>query len=406
MVLNYIWILLFLIAFLVALVKFIFMGDLNAFKTLIDSVFTSSTNAFEISLGLGGMMVFWLGLLAVGEKSGFVTKITAWFHPLFTRLFPEVPADHPAMGHILMNFTANMLGLGNAATPIGLKAMESLQTLNPKKETATNAQIMFLVINTAGFTLLPVTILIYRNQFHSTSPADVVLPIVLSTFIATVCGILFTSIRQGIRLRDTVLIKWGLGFMLGLSILFYGFSKLNPEQLTTIASVFSNGLLLLLIALFLIGAMLKKVNVFETFIDGAKEGFSTIIRIIPYMVGMLVAVAVFRQCGALDWLTHCLTYLLPNKEICDAIPTALMKPFSASGARGIMLENIKTNGVDSLSGKLSSVFQGSTDTTFYIVALYFGAVGVKNTRNAISLGLLTDLVGFIAAGFIVYYLFV
>ena len=404
MVLNYIWIFLFLIAFTVAFIKLLVGGDYNAFKELVDNIFSSSTSAFEIALGLTGMMVFWLGLLAVGEKAGFVARITHLFRPLFIRLFPEVPPEHAAMGHMLLNFTANALGLGNAATPIGLKAMEGLQTLNLKKDTASNAQIMFLVINTAGFTLLPVTILMYRSQFHASNPADVVLPIVLSTFIATFFGILFTSLRQGIKLGDRVLLKWALGITSGLIALFFCFRQFTAQQLTLASSLFSNGILVLLIAAFLIGGLRAKINVFETLIDGAKEGFQTVIRIIPYMVAMLVAVSVFRQSGALDAFTHLLSSILPT-GVSDAIPTALMKPFSASGARGIMIENLKANGVDSLSGRLSSVFQGSTDTTFYIVALYFGAVGVKNTRNAITLGLLTDLVGFIAAAFIVYYLF-
>ncbi len=409
MALNYIWIAFFLIAFVVGLLKLLFFGDTEIFKLLVDSTFDSSKTAFEISIGLTGVMTLWLGLMNIGEKAGAINFFSRLVNPLFSRLFPGIPKEHPAMGQIVMNFSANMLGLGNAATPLGLKAMQSMQELNSDKEAATNSQIMFLVLNTAGFTLLPVTIMMFRAQLGAADPSDVFIPILLASFFATIGGVTAVALKQRLNILDPVLLAWGIGISAIVGGLVFYFHSLSHEQLAMVSKVASNIILFSIIIAFITSALFKKVNVFDAFIEGAKSGFETAIKIIPYMVAMLVAIAVFRASGAMEMVVNGIAYLFNaaglNTEFVNALPTALMKPLSGSGARGMMIDTMKTYGVDSFAGRLACTIQGSADTTFYIIALYFGSVGIKKARYAVGYGLLADLFGFIAAILIAYLFF-
>ena len=407
MVLNYIWIGFFLISFLVAVVQLL-MGNTQVFPAMMDSTFSSARTAFDISIGLTGTLCLWMGIMKIGEKGGLVNAISRLLSPVFTRLFPEIPAGHPAFGHIFMNLGANMLGLDNAATPLGLKAMEEMQTLNPEKERATNAMIMFLVLNTSGLTLVPISILIYRSQMGAAQPMDVFIPILLTTTIATMAAIVITSLYQRINLFNRAI----MGLLLSLCLLVSGMvwlaTQLSQTELGVWSTSAANILLFGIIILFIVAGMRKRVNVYDAFIEGAKGGFETAVRIIPYLVAILVAIGVFRACGAMDILIDLLTRGVRaiglNADWVAALPTALMKPLSGSGARGMMVDAMNTYGADSFVGRLSCLFQGATDTTFYILAVYFGSVGVRNTRHAVACGLLTDLVGVVAA-IVVAYLF-
>lgn len=407
MVLNYIWIGFFLISFLVAVVQLL-MGNTQVFPAMMDSTFSSARTAFDISIGLTGTLCLWMGIMKIGERGGLVSAISRLLSPVFTRLFPEIPAGHPAFGHIFMNLGANMLGLDNAATPLGLKAMEEMQTLNPEKERATNAMIMFLVLNTSGLTLVPISILIYRSQMGAAQPMDVFIPILLTTTIATMAAIVITSLYQRINLFNRAI----MGLLLSLCLLVSGMvwlaTQLSQTELGVWSTSAANILLFGIIILFIVAGMRKRVNVYDAFIEGAKGGFETAVRIIPYLVAILVAIGVFRACGAMDILIDLLTRGVRaiglNADWVAALPTALMKPLSGSGARGMMVDAMNTYGADSFVGRLSCLFQGATDTTFYILAVYFGSVGVRNTRHAVACGLLTDLVGVVAA-IVVAYLF-
>ena len=409
MVLNYIWIAFFVIAFFVALVRLVFWGDVDVFPAMMDSTFSSSKTAFEISLGLTGVLSLWLGVMKVGERGGVVNVLARLLSPLFVKLFPDVPKGHPVTGSIFMNIAANMLGLDNAATPLGLKAMEQLQEINPKKDTASNPMIMFLVLNTSGLTLIPVSILVYRAQMGAAQPTDIFIPILLATFASTIMGILITSLFQKINLLNrTILLTLG-GACLLVSAVIWGFSQMDGETMNTVSTTAANILLMLIIMIFILAGVLKRINVYDAFIEGAKDGFSTAIRIIPYLVAILVGIGVFRASGAMDYLIDGIRWSIEqtgtNSDFVGALPTALMKPLSGSGARGMMVDAMSTYGADSFIGRLSCIFQGSTDTTFYILAVYFGSVGIVKTRHAVTCGLLADLAGIIAAIFIAYWFF-
>ena len=409
MVLNYIWIGFFLVAFVIAAVKLVFFGDFDVFPAMMDSTFSSSKTAFEISLGLTGVLSLWLGVMKIGEKGGKVNALARVLSPVFTKLFPEIPKGHPVTGSIFMNIAANMLGLDNAATPLGLKAMEQLQELNPRKERATNSMIMFLVLNTSGLTLIPVSIMVYRAQLGAAQPTDIFIPILLATFFSTLAGIIVTSVYQHINLFNRVMLLTLGGACLLVTSVIWAFSQLSPEMMNRVSTTIANILLMSIITGFILAGMRKKVNVYEAFIEGAKDGFTTAVRIIPYLVAILVGIGVFRASGAMDMLTGGLRWCVEttgaNANWVDAMPTALMKPLSGSGARGMMVDAMTTYGADSFVGRLSCVFQGSTDTTFYILAVYFGSVGIKHTRHAVSCGLLADLAGVIAAIAICYFFF-
>lgn len=406
MVLNYIWIAFFLIAFCIALVRLVFMGDTEVFPAIMNSTFDTSRTAFEMSLGLTGVLSLWLGIMKIGEKGGVVNVLARVLSPVFSRLFPDIPKGHPVTGSIFMNVAANMLGLDNAATPLGLKAMEQLQELNPKKDTATNPMIMFLVLNTSGLTLIPVSIMVYRAQLGAAQPTDVFVPILLATFCSTVAGIIVTSLYQ--RINRTMLLTLG-GLSLVVATIIWGFSAMDKAQMNVVSTSVANILLMLIIVVFILAGMRKKVNVYDAFIEGAKDGFSTAVRIIPYLVAILVGIGVFRASGAMDMLIGGVKWgveaLGCNTDFVGALPTALMKPLSGSGARGMMVDAMTTYGADSFVGRLSCIFQGSTDTTFYILAVYFGSVGVRYTRHAVACGLLADLAGVIAAIAICYLFF-
>lgn len=409
MVLNYIWIAFFLIAFVIACIRLIFMGDTEVFPAIMNSTFETSKTAFEISLGLTGVLSLWLGVMRIGEKGGVVNALARALGPLFAKLFPEIPRNHPVIGNIFMNISANMLGLDNAATPLGLKAMEGLQEINPKKDTASNSMIMFLVLNTSGLTILPVSILVYRATQGAAQPTDVFLPILLATFASTMAGIIITSAVQRINLLNRVVLYYLGGLSLVIAALAYGFSLLSSAEMEVWGVNVANILLFLIIAIFLGAGIRKRVNVYEAFVEGAKGGFETAVRIIPYLVAILVAIGVFRASGAMDWLIDGAAWLV-RQTGCDAdwvgaLPTALMKPLSGSGARGMMVDAMTTYGADSFIGRLSCIFQGSTDTTFYILAVYFGSVGVRHTRHAVTCGLLADLAGIVAAIFVCYMFF-
>jgi spore maturation protein SpmA len=403
--LNYIWLAFFLISLVVGLVKLI-GGDTAVFSAMTQATFDSAKTGFEISIGLTGVLTLWLGLMKVGEAGGAIGVLARVVSPFFQRLFPEIPKDHPALGSIIMNFSANMLGLDNAATPLGLKAMNELQTLNPEKDTATNAQIMFLVLNTSGLTLIPISIMVYRAQLGAANPADVFLPILLTTYFATLTALIGVALVQRINLFDPVLLGWLLGVTGLVGAVVWAFSGMEQERVQAISNVVANVVLYGVISAFLLMALVRKVNAYEAFIEGAKEGFQVAIRIIPYLVALLVAIGVFRASGTLDLLTQGLSALFAavglDERMIPALPTAMMKPLSGSGARGMMVDAMETYGADSFVGRLASTFQGATDTTFYILALYFGSVGVRKTRHAVSMGLLADAVGVIAAIVIAY----
>ena len=409
MLLNYSWIAFFLIAFIVALVKLIFFADFTVFPAIMQSTFDTSKQGFEISLGLTGVLSLWLGIMKVGEKGGVVNALARLLGPVFARLFPDVPKGHPVVGNIFMNLAANMLGLDNAATPLGLKAMEGLQELNAKKDTASNPMIMFLVLNTSGLTLIPVSIMTYRFQCGAAQPTDIFVPILLATFVSTLAGIIITSLYQRINLFNRTLLLTLGGMSVFMASIVWIFSRMDAATMNIAGSTTANVLLLLIIILFILAGIRKKINVYDAFIEGAKEGFSTAVRIIPYLIAVLVGIGVFRASGAMDWLIDGLHQLVawmgaPSDWV-GAIPTALMKPLSGSGARGMMVDAMNTYGADSFVARLSCVFQGSTDTTFYILAVYFGSVGVRHTRHAVACGLLADLAGVIAAIGICYLFF-
>ena len=409
MVLNYIWIAFFLIAFVIATVRLVFMGDTEVFPAIMNSTFDTSKTAFEISLGLTGVLSLWLGIMKIGEKGGVINVVARVLSPVFTRLFPDIPKGHPVTGSIFMNVAANMLGLDNAATPLGLKAMEQLQELNPKKDTATNPMIMFLVLNTSGLTLIPVSIMVYRAQMGAAQPTDIFVPILLATFFSTLAGIIFTSLYQRINLINrTMLLTLG-GMSAVVAAIIWGFAQMDKAQMNIVSTSVANILLMLIIVMFILAGMRKKVNVYDAFIEGAKDGFTTAVRIIPYLVAILVGIGVFRASGAMDMLVDGIKWTVAalggNTDFVGALPTALMKPLSGSGARGMMVDAMSTYGADSFVGRLSCIFQGSTDTTFYILAVYFGSVGVRYTRHAVACGLLADLAGVIAAIAICYLFF-
>ena len=409
MVLNYIWIAFFLIAFIVAVVKLIFFADFTVFPAIMQSTFDTSKQGFEISLGLTGVLSLWLGIMKVGEKGGVVNALARLLGPIFARLFPDVPKGHPVVGNIFMNLAANMLGLDNAATPLGLKAMEGLQELNAKKDTASNPMIMFLVLNTSGLTLIPVSIMTYRFQCGAAQPTDIFVPILLATFVSTLAGIIITSLYQRINLFNRTLLLTLGGMSVFMASIVWIFSRMDAATMNIAGSTTANVLLLLIIILFILAGIRKKINVYDVFIEGAKEGFSTAVRIIPYLIAVLVGIGVFRASGAMDWLIDGLHQLitwtgLPSDWV-GALPTALMKPLSGSGARGMMVDSMATFGADSFVGRLACIFQGSTDTTFYILAVYFGSVGVRYTRHAVACGLLADLAGVVAAIGVAYLFF-
>lgn len=409
MVLNYIWISFFVVAFVIALFRLVFMGDTSVFPAIMDSTFATSRTAFEISLGLTGVLSLWLGVMKVGERGGVVNALARILSPVFEKLFPEIPRNHPVVGHLFMNISANMLGLDNAATPLGLKAMEGLQQLNSKKDTASNPMIMFLVLNTSGLTLIPVSIMVYRAQQGAAQPTDIFVPILLATFFSTMAGILVTSLYQRINLFNrTLLLAFGT-LSLGVAGLIWGLSRLDSEEMSLWGSNVANILLFTIILLFLLAGVRKRINVYEAFVEGAKDGFETAVRIIPYLVAILVGIGVFRASGAMDGLIEGLSWCVASvggdTEWVGALPTALMKPLSGSGARGMMVDAMATYGADSFVGRLSCIFQGSTDTTFYILAVYFGSVGIRNTRHAVTCGLLADLAGIVAAMAVCYFFF-
>lgn len=409
MVLNYIWIAFFLIAFVIATVKLVFMGDVSVFPAIMNSTFDSAKTAFEISLGLTGVLSLWMGVMKIGEKGGLVDILAKGLSPLFCKLFPDIPKNHPVIGNIFMNISANMLGLDNAATPLGLKAMEGLQELNPQKERATNPMIMFLVLNTSGLTIIPVSILVYRVQMGAAQPTDVFIPILLATFASTLVGIVVTALYQRINLLNkTILLTLG-GACVFIAALIWGFSQLDKDEMNVWSTTIANVLLFGIIMTFIVAAMIRRVNVYDAFIEGAKDGFTTAVRIIPYLVAILVAIGVFRASGAMDFLIQGISSLVVacggDADFVGALPTALMKPLSGSGARGMMVDAMSTYGADSFVGRLSCIFQGSTDTTFYILAVYFGSVGVRNTRHAVVCGLLADVAGILAAIGVAYLFF-
>ncbi|WP_315368095.1 nucleoside recognition domain-containing protein [Prevotella koreensis] len=409
MVLNYIWIAFFIIAFVIGIVKLLFFGDVEVFPAMMDSTFSSSKTAFEISLGLTGVLSLWLGIMKIGEKGGVINAFARVLSPVFCKLFPDVPKGHPVTGSIFMNIAANMLGLDNAATPLGLKAMKQLQELNTKKDTASNPMIMFLVLNTSGLTIIPVSVMVYRAQLGAAQPTDIFVPILLATFFSTLTGVIVTSLYQRINLLNKVMLLTLGGLSLVVAAIIWGFSTIDKAAMNTISTSAANILLMTIIVVFIIAGIVKKTNVYESFIEGAKDGFSTAVTIIPYLVAILVAIGVFRASGAMDLVIDGIGWLIGlcgiDSDFVAALPTAIMKPLSGSGARGMMVDTMTTYGADSFVGRLSCIFQGSTDTTFYILAVYFGSVAVKNTRHAVACGLLADLAGIIAAILIGYMFF-
>ena len=409
MVLNYIWIAFFLIAFVIATFRLVVLGDTEVFPEIINSTFSSSKTAFEISLGLTGVLSLWLGIMKIGEKGGVIALFSRLLSPIFTKLFPDIPKGHPVTGSIFMNLAANMLGLDNAATPLGLKAMEGLQELNPKKDTASNPMIMFLVLNTSGLTLIPIGIMVYRAQMGAAQPTDVFVPILLATFFSTLAGIIAVSIYQRINLLNRTLLLFLGGMSLVVAGIIYAFTQLSRTEIDTYSTTGANVFLFLIIIGFIVAGLRKKVNVYDAFVEGAKEGFSTAVRIIPYLIAILVAIGVFRASGAMDYLIGGIESAVKlcgiNSDFVGGLPTAIMKPLSGSGARGLMVDAMTTYGADSFVGRLACIFQGSTDTTFYILAVYFGSVGITKTRHAVPCGLIADAAGIIAAIFICYLFF-
>ena len=409
MVLNYIFVAFFLVAFVIAVFRLVVMGDTEVFPAMMNSTFDSSNTAFEISLGLTGVLSLWLGIMKIGEKGGVVNVIARLLSPIFTKLFPDIPKGHPATGSIFMNIAANMLGLDNAATPLGLKAMEQMQELNKQKDTASNPMIMFLVLNTSGLTLIPVSIMVYRAQMGAAQPTDIFIPILLATFFATLAGIIATCLYQRINLFNRTLLLTLGGMCAAVGAIIWGFSQMSKETMDAVSTSAANILLMTIIVGFIVAAVRKKVNVYDAFIEGAKEGFQTAVRIIPYLVAILVGIGVFRASGAMDSLIDGIRWGVTacgaDADFVGALPTALMKPLSGSGARGMMVDAMTTYGADSFVGRLSCIFQGSTDTTFYILAVYFGSVGVRNTRHAVTCGLLADLAGIVSAIAVAYLFF-
>lgn len=409
MVLNYIWIAFFLIAFVVAMGRLVFGGDTTVFTEIINSSFSTAKTAFEISLGLTGILSLWLGIMKIGERGGVIQAFARWAAPVFSKLFPEIPKDHPVTGSIFMNLSANLLGLDNAATPMGLKAMQQLQELNPDKEQASNSMVMFLCINASGLTLIPISIMMYRAQLGAANPSDVFLPIMLTTFTSTLVAILAVCFRQGIRIwqRNLLLFFGSMGLLIGGLILL--FQSMEQEQVSLYSTVFANTLLFTIMCGFIWSGVRKRINVYDAFIEGAKEGFQTAITIIPYLVAILVAIGVFRASGAMDFLIDGVRYSLSaiglNTDFVEALPTMLMKPLSGSGSRGMMLDAMNTYGADSFIGRLAAIVQGSCDTTFYVVALYYGSVGVRNMRYTVQCALLADFVGALAAIAMAYLFF-
>ena len=409
MVLNYIWVAFFVIAFLVALSKLLFLGDTEIFTELVNSTFSSSKNAFEISLGLTGLLSLWMGIMKIGEKSGMINALSRWLSPVFCRLFPDIPKGHPAMGSIFMNLSANMLGLDNAATPLGLKAMKELQELNPKKDTATNPMIMFLVINTSGLILIPVSIMMYRAQLGAAQPTDIFIPTLLSTAISTTVGILTVSLSQRINLLCKPILILAGCISVFFAALIWVFVQVGRDEIGPYSTLTANIILFSIILLFIVWGLWKRTNVYDAFIEGAKEGFGTAVRIIPYLVAFLVGIAVFRASGAMDLLVGGIEWVVAlcgiDTSFVGALPTALMKSLSGSAANGLMIDTMTQYGADSFVGRLSCVARGASDTTFYILAVYFGSVGITRTRNAVTCGLIADLSGILAAIFISYLFF-
>jgi spore maturation protein SpmA len=409
MVLNYIWIAFFLIGFLVALMQLIFFGNMQIFNDLINAIFANAKTGFEISLGLTGALALWMGLMKVGEKGGVVALLGRLIGPLFQKLFPGLPKGHPAYGSIMLNLSANMLGLDNAATPVGLKAMKEMHDDNPDKESASNAQIMFLVLNASGLTIIPVSIIVYRTQLGAVNPADIFIPILISTYVASLAGVISVALIQKINLLDRVI----LGYLGGLTAIIAGiiiyFSQLPKEHISSISTFAANFILLSIIVTFIVLAMVRKINVYDAFVEGAKDGFNIAIKIIPFLVAILVAIGIFRASGAMDFIIAGIAKFFAwtgvDTEFTGALPVAFMKPLSGSGARGLMIDAMTTHGADSFIGRLACTLQGATDTTFYIIAVYFGSVGIKNTRHAIGCGLIADLAGVIAAIFVAYLFF-
>ncbi len=409
MALNYIWIFFFLVAFVVGLIKLIVFGDTGIFPAMMNSTFDMAKNGFEISLGLTGVLTLWMGIMKIGEKGGVVHLFSRLIGPLFAKLFPELGKDHPAYGSMLMNIAANMLGLDNAATPMGLKAMKEMQESNPNKDVATNAQIMFLVLNASGLTIIPVSIMVYRAQAGAVNPADVFIPILLATFFSTMAGLIAVSLYQRINLLDkTVLAYLGAITAVIAGMIFY-FSRLDKDQITVVSGVVSNVILFSVIIFFIFLGIRKKINIYEAFIDGAKDGFKTAVMIIPYLIAILVAIGVFRSSGAMDWLiggiAWCFDSIGINTDFVGALPTALMKPLSGNGSRGMMIDAMHTFGADSFVGRMACMVQGSTDTTFYILAVYFGSVGIRQTKYALTCGLIADFSGAVAAILLGYLFF-
>lgn len=409
MVLNYIWVGFFLIAFVFAFVRLIFFGEVEVFTNIVQSTFDMAKTGFEISIGLTGVLTLWLGIMRIGEKGGVIRLFSWLISPLFTRLMPDLPKNHPAYGSVVMNLAANMLGLDNAATPMGLKAMEQMQTVNPHKDTASNPQIMFLVLNTSGLTLIPISIMVYRAQLGAADPSDIFIPILLATYFSTLAGLISVSIYQKLKLRDPVVLAYLGGLTLFIVIIIGLFSTMDRETITLVSKLTSNIILFTVMIVFITLAFVRKVNVYDAFIEGAKEGFTIAVKIIPYLIAILVAIGVFRASGAMDLFIEGIQFLFVkagiNADFIPALPTALMKPLSGSGARGLMVDTLTQYGADSFPGLVASTVQGATDTTFYIIAVYFGSVGIKYTRYAVTCGLIADIVGIIAAILIAYLFF-
>jgi spore maturation protein SpmA len=409
MVLNYIWIAFFLIGFVFALVQLIFMGNVEIFNELVNSTFDNARTGFEISLGLTGVLTLWMGLMKIGEKGGMIRLMSKLIGPFFSRIFPDLPKNHPAYGSIMMNIAANMLGLDNAATPVGLKAMKEMQDTNPVPDTASNPMIMFLVLNTSGLTIIPISIMVYRAQLGAANPSDIFLPILLATFFSTLAGLISVAVMQKINLFDRVVLAYVGGMTAVIAGLIVWFSSMDQEQIMTVSTLIANMTLFSVIIFFIVLAVKNRVNVYDSFIEGAKEGFNIAIKIIPFLVAILVAIGVFRASGAMDFLISGIGKFFSlmgfDTQFVDALPTALMKPLSGSGSRGLMIDAMNTFGADSFVGRLSSTVQGATDTTFYVIAVYFGSVGIKNTRYAVTCGLIADFTGIIAAILLGYLFF-
>ena len=409
MALNYIWIAFFFIAFVISLIRLVFMGDTEVFSGLVTATFDAAKSGFEISLGMVGVLSLWMGIMKVGERGGLINVFARWFSPVLTKIFPDIPKGHPVMGTMVMNISANVLGLDNAATPMGLKAMQQMQELNPKKDTASNPMIMFLVLNTSGLTLIPVSVLVFRAQLGAAQPTDVFIPILCATFFSTLVGLLVTCAFQRINVFNKTMLLFLGGLCTAVAAVIWAFSQLPTDTMNSVSTLVANVILFTIIIVFILSGVIKRLNVYDAFIEGAKDGFMTAVKIIPYLIAILVGVAVFRASGAMDFLIGGIAWLVGicglDTDFVAALPTAIMKPLSGSGARGMMVDAMTTYGADSFVGRLSCVFQGCTDTTFYILAVYFGSVAIRKTRNAVTCGLLADLGGIIAAIFISYMFF-